>query len=200
MRALALDTAHRRRLSVALVKEGVVVDEFASNEDCSQARDTTAAVEFLLVRSGWRYEDLSHVFVNEGPGSFTGIRVGLSAAIALECALGPRVKLVGVSSVAAYERALLEAGVSGTDYLVAVALSRASFAVKRGGRDEIKVMTLGELQSLRAGHALGDCRETLQPCGTLLDLRRSVAAFCGLVGCELVSRGVGTYPVGAYPS
>jgi tRNA threonylcarbamoyladenosine biosynthesis protein TsaB len=64
------------------------------------------AVRRLMGERGWRVGDLAAVVVVHGPGSFTGVRVGLSAAKGLSEAGG--VPLIAVSRLA-----LLAAAVDG---------------------------------------------------------------------------------------
>lgn len=52
-----------------------------------------------LAEAGWRRQDLGAVAVGEGPGSFTGVRIGLSSAKAIAFALD--VPLVTVSTLEA---------------------------------------------------------------------------------------------------
>jgi tRNA threonylcarbamoyladenosine biosynthesis protein TsaB len=52
------------------------------------ARDLAPAVKELLAGQGWMPADLAAVFVGRGPGSYTGLRVGLMSAKALAYATG----------------------------------------------------------------------------------------------------------------
>jgi len=56
------------------------------------------AVRRLMVASGWKLSELAAVVVVHGPGSFTGVRVGVSAAKGLSEAGG--VPLIAVSRLA----------------------------------------------------------------------------------------------------
>src|SRR5580700_10871406 len=64
------------------------------------------AVRRLMGASGWKLSELAAVVVVHGPGSFTGVRVGVSAAKGLSEAGG--VRLIAVSRLA-----LLAAAVDG---------------------------------------------------------------------------------------
>lgn len=66
--------------SVALVADGTVVDVL---EDCSgqsHAKMLTQFTDDLMKKNGWAYADLDAVAVSEGPGSYTGLRIGVSVA------------------------------------------------------------------------------------------------------------------------
>jgi tRNA threonylcarbamoyladenosine biosynthesis protein TsaB len=52
------------------------------------ARDLAPAVAELLARQGWKARDLAGVIVSRGPGSYTGLRVGVMAAKTLAYATG----------------------------------------------------------------------------------------------------------------
>src|SRR5262245_25336168 len=52
------------------------------------ARDLAPAVAELLAGEGWRPRDLDAVVVGRGPGSYTGLRVGVMSAKALAYATG----------------------------------------------------------------------------------------------------------------
>ncbi len=52
------------------------------------ARDLAPAVAALLNEQGWRPRDLTGVIVSRGPGSYTGLRVGIMSANAFAYATG----------------------------------------------------------------------------------------------------------------
>jgi tRNA threonylcarbamoyladenosine biosynthesis protein TsaB len=85
---LALDTA-TERASVALQRG---VDEPPLEETIAGARRHAAellpAIQRLLQRAGASLDDLSGIVLSDGPGSFTGLRVGASVAKALVQARG----------------------------------------------------------------------------------------------------------------
>jgi tRNA threonylcarbamoyladenosine biosynthesis protein TsaB len=53
-----------------------------------QARDLAPAAAELLAGQGWRPGDVQAVFVSRGPGSYTGLRVGIMSAKAFAYATG----------------------------------------------------------------------------------------------------------------
>ena len=63
----------------------------------SHGADLPAAVDELLRAAGIGIRDLSAIAVGTGPGSFTGLRVGLSYAKGI--AAGARIRIVGISSL-----------------------------------------------------------------------------------------------------
>jgi tRNA threonylcarbamoyladenosine biosynthesis protein TsaB len=94
---LAIDTA-APRLQLALLA-GDRVELLVEDMAQGQAERLFPALGELLARSGRAYTDLSRIAVTTGPGSFTGLRIGLSAARGLGLALG--VPVVGVPSLLA---------------------------------------------------------------------------------------------------
>ena len=88
---LAFDTATDRATS-ALVDDGEVL-----GERVSRASTLLADVDALLRQAGAHPRDLKGLAVGIGPGSFTGIRIGLAAARGLALALD--VPAAGVSTL-----------------------------------------------------------------------------------------------------
>jgi tRNA threonylcarbamoyladenosine biosynthesis protein TsaB len=94
---LAIDTA-APRLQLALLRGDSVdvsIDEIAQGH----AEIIFDRIATLLARNGVAYADLTRIAVTTGPGSFTGLRIGLSAARGLGLALG--IPVVGVPSLQA---------------------------------------------------------------------------------------------------
>ncbi|HEX4607542.1 MAG TPA: tRNA (adenosine(37)-N6)-threonylcarbamoyltransferase complex dimerization subunit type 1 TsaB, partial [Urbifossiella sp.] len=84
---LVIDTAGRSG-RVGLVRNGAVAGAAALDAARRHARDLTTAVAGLLDAAGLRPADLAGVMVSVGPGSYTGLRVGVTAAKALAYATG----------------------------------------------------------------------------------------------------------------
>lgn len=101
MLTLALDTATPRS-SCALLK-----GEQLLGERETKAVAVLAAADGLLAQAGLSAADLERIVCGTGPGSFTGIRIGLAAARGLALAL--ELPVAGVSTLAA-----LQAGASGS--------------------------------------------------------------------------------------
>jgi tRNA threonylcarbamoyladenosine biosynthesis protein TsaB len=73
--------------SVALAKDGNVLAFKQVNERNIHAEVITLFIEELIVSSGINYNDLDAVAVSCGPGSYTGLRIGVSTAKGLCFAL-----------------------------------------------------------------------------------------------------------------
>jgi tRNA threonylcarbamoyladenosine biosynthesis protein TsaB len=87
MRVLAVDTTSERE-SVALADGGVVVAEVRLRTAEVPSRRVLPAVAFVLQSAGLAPGDVEGYAVAVGPGSFTGIRVGLSTVQGLALAAG----------------------------------------------------------------------------------------------------------------
>jgi tRNA threonylcarbamoyladenosine biosynthesis protein TsaB len=132
MLILAFDTATDVATS-ALVSDGEVLGERAS-----RAVTLLEDVDALLRQAGARTRDVEALAVGIGPGSFTGVRMGLATARGLALALG--IPVAGVSTLDA-----LAAGAPGAIPVVD-ARRREVFVLQ----DEPRVSAPGDL-SLPAG-------------------------------------------------
>ncbi|WP_423065640.1 tRNA (adenosine(37)-N6)-threonylcarbamoyltransferase complex dimerization subunit type 1 TsaB [Devosia sp. CN2-171] len=94
---LAIDTA-APRLQLALLV-GDLADTLVEDMAQGQAERIFPAIDELLARNGTTYADLTRIAVTTGPGSFTGLRIGLSAARGLGLALS--LPVIGVPSLLA---------------------------------------------------------------------------------------------------
>lgn len=79
---LCIDTADMKQVKVSLKSKGKVIKSLsAENKYGSQ-------VLLPLIKKLVDFKDLTAIEVRTGPGSFTGLRVGVSVANALGFALG----------------------------------------------------------------------------------------------------------------
>jgi tRNA threonylcarbamoyladenosine biosynthesis protein TsaB len=97
-RLLIVETSSRVG-RVAVAEGGVVCGERRLDEARRHARDLTPAVAALLAEQGWCPRDIQVMIVSRGPGSYTGLRVGLMSAKAFAYASG--CVLLGVDTFAA---------------------------------------------------------------------------------------------------
>ena len=103
MSLLGLDTSTAGAAACVLRADGaafeVVPDPNALTVPPAHARELMPAVAVVMGRAGLDWPDLDAVAVGVGPGSFTGLRIGVSTARALASAAG--MPLRPVSSLAA---------------------------------------------------------------------------------------------------
>lgn len=99
MRILGIDTA-TTSASAALVQDGVIIaDESYSRPRVGHAEIILALVASVFAKARASLSDLDGIAVSIGPGSFTGLRIGLSTVKGL--AYGERLPVAGVSTLLA---------------------------------------------------------------------------------------------------
>lgn len=86
-RIVAIDTTSEFG-SLALAEEGRVIEEVLLHSPDGFAHALFQHLERLLKRHGWSYSQVTGFAAAAGPGSFTGVRVGLAAAKGLAEASG----------------------------------------------------------------------------------------------------------------
>jgi len=99
-RALALETSGRIG-SVAVVDAGVVVDEEQFSHGLQHAAGIVPIIDLLCRGRGWSPAQIEEIYVSAGPGSFTGLRVGVTVAKTLAFATGARIVAVPTADVLA---------------------------------------------------------------------------------------------------
>ena len=96
MKILALETS-AKAASAAVVEEEEILAESVLNVGLTHSETLMPMVDFLLKTAKISAESLDAIAVSRGPGSFTGIRIGIGAAKGL--AQGWRLPCVGVSTL-----------------------------------------------------------------------------------------------------
>jgi len=66
--------------SVALSVDGKTVALQESNTESSHARQITVFAEQLMFKTGFNFQDMDAIAISKGPGSYTGLRIGVSTA------------------------------------------------------------------------------------------------------------------------
>ena len=95
-RALAIETSGRIG-SVALIDENGAIEEREFAHGLQHAAMLIPLIDELCQKRGWKPGELREVYVSVGPGSFTGLRIGITLAKTLAFATGA--KLVAVPSM-----------------------------------------------------------------------------------------------------
>lgn len=98
MKILGIDTSSSS-LSLGVIDDNVLKGEFTINHKLTHSENLMPLMDSLLKSLDLKPKDLDLIGVSIGPGSFTGIRIGVSAANAMAMALS--IDVVGISSLEA---------------------------------------------------------------------------------------------------
>lgn len=98
MRLLHIDTSNQP-LSVAITEGNEVLAEFNSGMRINHSITMMSQIESLLEYTKLEMKDIEGIVVAKGPGSYTGLRIGVTAAKTLAYTLN--IPLYAVSSLAA---------------------------------------------------------------------------------------------------
>ncbi len=101
MRILALETA-AKAVSAAVTEDGKVLASGYQDTGLTHSRTLMPIVECLLKNTDMSVKDMDAIAVSVGPGSFTGVRIGVSAAKGL--AFAASLPAAPVSTLAALAR------------------------------------------------------------------------------------------------
>ncbi len=103
MKILAIETS-AKSVSAAVVENGVPLASAYQNMGLTHSRTLMPLVDGMLSAAGLRVQDMDLLAAANGPGSFTGLRIGVSALKGLAWALEK--PCCGVSTLAAMARNL----------------------------------------------------------------------------------------------
>jgi tRNA threonylcarbamoyladenosine biosynthesis protein TsaB len=96
MKALAIDTTNNV-LGIAIVDEEKVIGEYITNLKKNHSVRAMPAIERLMSDCDLSPKQLDKIVVATGPGSYTGVRIGVSIAKTMAWSL--QIPIVGVSSL-----------------------------------------------------------------------------------------------------
>jgi tRNA threonylcarbamoyladenosine biosynthesis protein TsaB len=149
IRALAIETSGRIG-SVALAEDGNTLAEDTFPHGLQHAARIIPAIDALCKQLHWTAADLKEIYVSAGPGSFTGLRIGITLAKTLSLATGAA--LISVPSV----RVLVEnAPTDASNAIIVLDAKRdqiftASFTRSNDGWTELQPAHLGSLTAMLA--------------------------------------------------
>ncbi len=84
--------------SLSLIRDGEELGNWIGRSDVSKAEELLVNIDAMLTACGVSRHDIDLIAVSAGPGSFTGIRIGIATALGLKAGLG-----IPVTSVSALE-------------------------------------------------------------------------------------------------
>jgi tRNA threonylcarbamoyladenosine biosynthesis protein TsaB len=148
---LAIDTA-APRLQLAVLRDGDRVETLSEDMATGQAERLFPAIDELFSRAAVAYADLTRITVTTGPGSFTGLRIGLSAARGL--GLARDIPVLGIPSLAALS--------------LAVAGPSAVLLDAKRGEAYVQIFTAPGVPASEAALLPTDAAQALVPAGTPL--------------------------------
>lgn len=101
MKILGIDTTGKA-LSVAAMEDGRLLGELFLDTDKKHAQTLVPAIHSVLEQAGISVREIDVFACAAGPGSFTGVRIGVATIAAMACAAGKPV--AAVSSLGALAR------------------------------------------------------------------------------------------------
>ena len=126
---LLLDTATRQPVVALAAVDGTVLAERTWESRHRHGEELLARLDECLAEVGALRADLTAVVVGTGPGSFTGLRIGLATAKTIAYAIG--IPIVAVSSTLALAQAATTADPQVTHVTVALPAGAADRYVHR---------------------------------------------------------------------
>lgn len=133
-----------------MARDGAVLAEETFPHGLKHAAGLVPMIDRLCKAAGWAPRDVEEVYVSAGPGSFTGLRVGVTVAKALAFATGAKVVAVPTVEVLA-----LNAPADATHVVIVLDAKRDQIFTARLGRagatwDVVEVAHLDSLTDILA--------------------------------------------------
>jgi tRNA threonylcarbamoyladenosine biosynthesis protein TsaB len=214
VRVLSIESSGRIG-SIALIDASGVTPEVLLEVPTAErertAQSLVPAIQAALEQLSWRPADVGLVCVTTGPGSFTGLRIGVVAAKTFAYAVGA--KLVGVHTLQAMAFAARPARPRLWTVLDAQRQELFAACFHEGhvagddAADATEILSVNQLsEQLRPGDAiigppLAKLREELPPTVEVLDqsLWRPTAGPVGALGIQRLAAGQGVSPLQLVP-
>ena len=113
---LSIETA-TKSCSIALAKDEQLIDCFEEvSEKYSHSEQLTVFIQDILAKHHLSTKDLEAIAISSGPGSYTGLRMGVSTAKGLCYALD--IPLISISTLEAMAQLMVKAGSNPSETIV----------------------------------------------------------------------------------
>lgn len=96
MNVLAIDTSNQT-MSVAVINQQQILGQIQTTVNKNHSQTLMPAIETLMTSIHMKPAELDRIVVAQGPGSYTGLRIGVTTAKTLADTL--KIELVGISSL-----------------------------------------------------------------------------------------------------
>jgi len=153
--------------SVALAKDGkTILSKEMAEEGYSHAERLHVFIEEIIKESGITFQDISAIAVSQGPGSYTGLRIGVSAAkglcFALDIPLIALDTLQVLASQAKVSNGLIIPMIDARRMEVYSAIFNSNFEKQRAV--EAEIITENSFEDLQQTlYFVGDCAQKCTP-------------------------------------
>jgi len=138
---LAIESAIRGG-SIALARGSEIIDTWLGEGGVSRAEDLLWNIDAMLKRNGIDKQELSKIVVSAGPGSFTGIRIGIASAMGIATSLDiPLAKYSILHAMAASDH-------EGEHIVTAVPVGRGVMCKQAFRKNDQEIAALTEPQPL----------------------------------------------------
>lgn len=122
MKILAIETTGKYG-SASVIDETGLVYSASSSEEMNHLKGMITLIDEAINKAGIGKDELMHVAASVGPGSFTGIRIGVTTARIMSQMLN--IPCIGISTLAAMAKGALDRAISaGALYVVPVINAR----------------------------------------------------------------------------
>lgn len=108
MKTLCIETSSKI-CSVALLENTNLIDKIEKNEGLTHSEILMPTIQEILTKNNISIKNINLIVCDIGPGSFTGIRIGVATAKAFSDSLN--IKTIGISSLECYARKITSNGI-----------------------------------------------------------------------------------------
>ena len=129
--------------SISLLCNGDEVANWLGSSNISKAEDLLANIDILLTESKISIDEVDLIAVSAGPGSFTGIRIGIATALGLKNGLGTK-----MASESALRAMAFTQPPSTQDIVTALPVGRNAICQQRFKRSQKEAVALNDPDTL----------------------------------------------------